>query len=89
MKPKLNKHHRGILAIGALLLLLIPISCDKAKTCRCSVIGTNQVRIIKIEKGSCEALHVYLDHNSVDSLKVDSLLCTSYEFAIDSIFKEQ
>ena len=80
---------KAILILGALLLLLVPCGCDKAKTCRCSVLGTNKVRIIKIEKGSCESLHVFYDHTTVDSLVIDSLLCTSYEFAIDSIFKEQ
>ena len=78
-----------ILLAGALILLLAPTACDKAKTCRCSVLGTNKVRIIKIEKGSCESLHVMLDHTTVDSLITDSLLCTGYEFAIDTIFKNQ
>jgi hypothetical protein len=27
-------------------------------------------------------------HTSLDSLQVDSLVCTDYEFAIDSIFTE-
>jgi len=80
---------RPLMALTALLLLMMPVGCDKAKTCRCSVIGTNKVRIIKIDKGSCEALHVFYDHTTVDSLVVDSLLCTSYEFAIDSIFKDE
>lgn len=85
MKRMLH-NHRPLMALAAMLLLLLPVGCDKAKTCRCSVLGTNKVRIIKIEKGACEDLRVFYDHTSVDSLVVDSLLCTGYEFAIDSIF---
>ena len=65
------------------VLLLGAVSCGKEKTCRCSVLGDQTVRIVKIEKGECEALHEYNYHNLHDTLFVDTLLCTDFEFEID------
>ena len=65
---------------------LLAVGCSKQKTCRCSVIGTSTVRIVKIDGG--EQLRMFNLHTSLDSLQVDSLVCTDYEFAIDSIFTE-
>lgn len=76
-----------ILYLSAAILLLCA-ACDKQKTCRCSVMGKMDVRIIKIEKGSCEDIVTYQYHDALDSLKMDSLLCTDYEFLIDSIYKQ-
>ena len=81
MKKKIE-----ILALAALALTVV--ACNKEQTCRCSVLGTQGVRIIKIDKGNCEQLHTYTYHNVMDSLNVDSLLCTGYEFRIDSIYEE-
>ena len=67
---------------------LLAVGCSKQKTCRCSVIGTSMVRIVKIDGGECEQLRMFNLHTSLDSLQVDSLVCTDYEFAIDSIFTE-
>lgn len=75
-----------ILAAGALLFVVA--GCSKQKTCRCTVLGTSKVRIVKVEKGDCRDLSVYQYHTTVDSLKVDSLLCTDYPFDIDSIYNE-
>lgn len=72
----------------ACLALLATVACSKQKTCRCAVPGTSKVRVIKIEKGECEQLHVLQYHTELDSLKVDSLLCTDYEFDIDSIYND-
>ncbi|MBO4586792.1 MAG: hypothetical protein J5677_03120 [Bacteroidales bacterium] len=66
----------AVLALGA-------VSCNKEKTCRCSVLHSSKVRIIKIEGGNCEDLKLFKYHTMLDSLKVDSLLCTDYEFQID------
>lgn len=68
----------------AVALLLTMAGCNKQKTCRCSVRGTQDVRIIKIERGECEQITLYQYHTALDSLKVDSLVCTGYEFDIDS-----
>jgi hypothetical protein len=67
----------ALLAVGA-------VSCSKEKRCRCSVLHSSLVRIIKIDGGNCEDLKLYKYHTPLDSLKVDSLLCTDYEFKIDS-----
>lgn len=76
-----------LLLAGAALLLAGAAGCSKEKTCRCSVRGTSHVRIIKIDKGDCTQLHVFQGHDAVDSIWADSLLCTDYEFRIDSIFE--
>ena len=67
----------ALLAVGA-------VSCSKEKRCRCAVLHSSLVRIIKIDGGNCEDLKLYKYHTPLDSLKVDSLLCTDYEFKIDS-----
>lgn len=77
-----------ILAAVALLSVGTMGCADKSKTCRCSVLGTNKVRIIKIDKGECEDLLEYHHHNVLDTLIIDSLLCTDYEFLIDSIYND-
>jgi uncharacterized protein YqkB len=79
---------RKIMVLAAAAVLLVVAGCSKAKTCRCAVIGTSKVRIIKIESGNCEDIHIYRYHTLLDSLKIDSLVCTDYEFAIDSIYND-
>ena len=72
-----------LLGLAALLAVGV-VSCSKEKRCRCSVLHSSLVRIIKIDGGNCEDLKLYKYHTPLDSLKVDSLLCTDYEFKIDS-----
>ena len=79
---------RKILCLSAALLLILVVGCNKQKTCRCSVRGTQNVRIIKIDRGECEQISLYQYHTALDSLEVDSLVCTGYEFGIDSIFND-
>ena len=74
--------------IAAAALLLLADACNKEQTCRCSVLGTQNVRIIKINRGECDQLKTYSYHNAMDSVKTDSLLCTGYEFRIDSIYQQ-
>ena len=69
-------------------LALLAAGCSKQKTCRCAVIGTPTVRVIKIDRGECDQLHVFQHHNTLDTLIVDSLVCTDYEFFIDSIYND-
>ena len=79
---------------GVMVMALAAAGCtSKEKTCRCSVRGdvatrNADVRIIKIDKGECEQLHILNFHTSLDSLMTDTLYCTDYEFAIDSMFAE-
>jgi len=57
-------------------------SCGKERTCRCSVLGDQTVRIIKIEKGTCEDLRSLLyDQDPVLYPDItDSVLCTDFDF---------
>lgn len=74
-------------AIAALGLLAVS-SCSREKTCRCAVLHSSLVRIIKIDKGSCEDIKLFRYHTPLDSLMTDSLICTDYEFRIDSIYNK-
>ena len=84
MKFKIQ-NSKFIIAAAALLLLA---ACSKEQTCRCSVLGTQNVRILKINKGECEQIKTSTYHNAMDSVKTDSLLCTGYQFRIDSIYQK-
>ncbi len=77
------------MALVAAATLLLFAACDKEKTCRCSVFQSTRVRIIKIAAGNCEDIHTYQYHTELDSLRVEQLLCTDFEFDIDTIFNEQ
>ncbi len=87
MKHKFNIQHSSFIIAAIAVLALAMVACNKQQTCRCTVLGTQNVRVIKINKGECEQLKTYTYHNVMDSIKVDSLLCTGYEFRIDSIFE--
>ena len=77
-----------LLAAGLALLVFAATGCSKEKTCRCSVRGTSTVRIIKISKGECSQLSHINYHSPLQDQLVDSLVCTDYEFRIDSIYNE-
>ena len=82
MKKTIASAAVAILALGF-------AACTKQQTCRCTVLGTSNVRIIKIDKGECEQIRTFTYHTALDSTRVDSLLCTSYEFRIDdSLFND-
>lgn len=79
---------RKLLLIAGAAILLAAVGCSKEKTCRCAVRGTSTVRIIKIERGECSQLsHVY-HHSPLQVQLIDSLVCTDYEFHIDSIYND-
>lgn len=80
--------HKIIALTGATLLIFTLAGCSKQKTCRCSVRGTSTVRIIKIDKGECTQLSHLEYHSPLDEQLVDSLICTDYEFLIDSIYND-
>ena len=77
---------RKILILAGVVLLLTAVGCSKKKTCRCIVrgAGSSLVRVVKIDKGECSSLKYY----ESDSIWLEPLLCTDYEFRIDSIFEE-
>ena len=70
--------------LGAATLVLCA-SCTKEKSCRCSVVGSQIVRIITIDKGSCEKLNHASYHDDLDTLHTDYILCTDYPFEADSL----
>ncbi len=77
-----------IILAGA-ALLFAATGCSKEKTCRCAVRGTSKVRIIKIQRGECSQLsHIYY-HDELQNQLIDSLVCTDYEFKIDSIYNNE
>ena len=79
---------RLAIILAGVALLFGTAGCSKEKTCRCSVRGTSTVRIIKIERGECSQLsHVYY-HSPLQVQLIDSLVCTDYEFQIDSIYND-
>lgn len=64
------------------------VGCSKEKRCRCAVLHSSNVRMVWIKGGNCEDLKLFRYHTPLDSLMVDSLLCTDYEFRIDSIYND-
>lgn len=67
---------------GVSALVLAFGACTKERTCRCSVLNHQEIRIIKIDKGSCEDLRYVL--YDIDPVlypdKTDSILCTDFDF---------
>ncbi|MBO7489678.1 MAG: hypothetical protein J6T88_05310 [Bacteroidales bacterium] len=72
--------------LGAIVVLLAVTSCTKERTCRCAVFGQQanpqKIRIIKIDKGSCEDVrYVLFDQDPVLYPDItDSVLCTDFDF---------
>lgn len=69
-------------------LALMTVGCSKQKTCRCSVIGRSTVRIINVDGGDCSDITKYTYHNEYEQTIEEDLVCTDYEFAIDSIYNK-
>ncbi len=82
MKDSMKK--RAVLLCGMLAVALLAASCGKEKTCRCTVLHEQSIRIIKIDKGDCEDLrYVLYDRDPVLYPDItDSVLCTDYDFGI-------
>jgi len=68
------------------LLALTATGCSKQKTCRCAVRGTSTVMIINIDKGECSQITQYRYHTPLNVQVTDTLVCTDYEFSIDTIY---
>ena len=83
-----------ILFIGAVEMMLLS-SCSKEKACRCAVrseqADPQKVRVITVKQSvDCKKLnYVIYDENEIEQGWRDSpLVCTDYEFDVDSIFHE-
>lgn len=76
------------LALGAVAVLAAVGACTKERTCRCAVLSTEggyggqTIRIIKIDKGTCDQLRFVLyDMDPVLHPNLtDSVLCTDFDF---------
>lgn len=79
---------KKVLFLTAAALLLCS-ACTKEKNCRCSVLGRQDVRIITIKGGKCSQLNYASFHDELDTLHVDSILCTDYPFDADSLIVER
>lgn len=79
---------RKILFVAIAAFAMLTVACSKEKTCRCAVLHSSKVRVIKIDAGNCEDLRTYSYHDALDQLVVDSLLCTDYEFDADSVYNK-
>lgn len=78
---------KKVLFLTAAALLLCS-ACTKEKNCRCSVLGRQDVRIITIKGGQCGLLNYASYRDELDTLHIDSVVCTDYPFAADSLIVE-
>ncbi|MCQ2297606.1 MAG: hypothetical protein MJZ51_03185 [Bacteroidales bacterium] len=85
---------RKIMIIGALVLVVLAAGCSKKKSCRCAVRSSQadpqKVRIITVPNSfNCLNMnYVDYDQSEIQQDWRDTLLCTDYEFDIDSIFNK-
>ncbi len=79
---------KAIFCLCTMALLCMFSACTKERTCRCSVLsseggfGGQTIRIIKIDKGTCDKLrYVLYDLDPVLHPDLtDSVLCTDFDF---------
>lgn len=67
---------------AVLSLTVLATSCGKERECRCAVKGKSDIRIIRIQKGTCQDIYSYLwDQDPVLYPDImDSILCTDFDF---------
>jgi len=80
---------KKLLLIVALAVAVLAVACNKEKSCRCSVLGQQSVRIINIKSGSCESLSGAGNYDALDTLHRDDILCTDFAFNADSLIVER
>lgn len=62
--------------------LLTLAGCSKQKTCRCTVLHDQTVRLVEMDKGDCYDIRfIYYDEDELNVNVTDSVLCTDYDFA--------
>jgi hypothetical protein len=76
---------KKILFLIAAAALMLCVSCKKEKQCRCAVVGSQTVRIISINSGSCDQIHHFSEHDALDTLHTHYVLCSDYPFEADSL----
>ena len=80
---------KKLLLVVAVALAVLAVACSKEKSCRCSVVGKQSVRIVNIKSGDCSSLNTASYYDRLDTVHVDSILCTDYPFGADSLIVEQ
>lgn len=80
---------KKVLIIVGVAVAVLAVACNKEKSCRCSVLGQQQVRIINITTGSCEKLNGAGNYDALDTLHRDEILCTDFAFDADSLIVER
>ena len=80
---------KKILIPFAAAALLLCVSCNKEKNCRCAVVGSQTVRIITITSGKCSQLNHASYHDALDTVHTEFILCTDYPFEADSLIVNQ
>ena len=71
-----------VLVLAIVAFTLVSVSCKKERTCRCSVLGDQTIRLITIDKGDCRDIrYVLYDKDPVlYPDRTDSVLCTDFDF---------
>ena len=80
---------KKVLILAGVAVALQAVACNKEKSCRCSVLGQQSVRIITIKSGSCEKLNAAGYFDALDTLHREDILCTDYAFQADSLIVER
>lgn len=75
---------KKVLLLIAVALVVLCTACVKEKNCRCSVMGTQNVRIITIKGGDCNKINYVTYYDELDSTFVDHVVCTDYPFDADT-----
>lgn len=72
---------KKLVVILGIISLFALSSCHKGKTCRCTVLGEQTIRIIELDKGDCKDLHfVFYDRDFLHPDLTDSVLCTDHSW---------
>ena len=80
---------KKVLIVVGVAVAVLAVACNKEKSCRCSVVGKQVVRVVNIKSGDCRDLNTASYYDQLDTLHVDSILCTDYPFGADSLIVEQ
>ena len=78
---------KKVLFLSALAALALCTSCNKEKSCRSTVVGSQIVRVVNINSGSCDDLSHASYHDDLDTLHTEYILCTDYHFQADSLIQ--
>lgn len=78
---------KKLLVLCGIATLLLAVSCKKTKDCRCAVLNAQDVRILTISRGSCSDLNYVSFRDDLDTVHIDSIICTDFPFAADTTIR--